>query len=94
MININVSTIDVGNLLARLGRGYAFVGVKLDVEGAEYSIVRHLLLRHAAALCSIDLLAIEWHHHDDAAVTRLLEPLLYWIVSDAGCERPVVLPWM
>ena len=39
----------------------ALIAVKIDIEGFEYTLLHHLLKTKPEALCSIDLLAVEWH---------------------------------
>ena len=41
--------------------GKDFVVVKMDIEGAEYTILPHLL--KTSAWLNIDYLLVEWHEH-------------------------------
>ncbi len=63
---------------------YKNIVVKMDVEGAEYKIIRHLLEKKTAKL--IHTLFIETHHHimpdeDEQTTTALLKQL-----SDLGIQ--------
>ena len=49
------------DLAPRFPRDANVLLVKIDVEGAEYSLVEHLLSRHA--LCRVTHLHIEWHRN-------------------------------
>ena len=55
------------DLAPRIPRDANVLLVKIDVEGAEYSLVEHLLSRHA--LCRVTHLHIEWHR-DSAPPTE------------------------
>ena len=60
---VQVPTLDVRHLVAganpwrRLPRNHGFLAMKIDVEGVEQKLLRRL----GAAVCDIDLLAVEWH---------------------------------
>ena len=57
----HVASVNASQFLAAIIDWSDFVGVKMDVEGYEYSLLPHLLRSTPAALCGLDLLAIEWH---------------------------------
>lgn len=71
-----VATIDLsrliwtvrGELKGNIADGEAKVVMKLDIEGAEYRVVPHLLNRDA--LCAVDLVFLEWHETDIRAEER------------------------
>ena len=56
-----VSSVDLGRFLHTAHQRSHFVAVKLDVEGLEYKLLRHMLQYYSHALCKCKLLAIEWH---------------------------------
>ena len=56
----NVTAIDLAELLRRRVRPTdPLVFVKIDIEGAEYEVLPHLLL--TGALCLVRYLVVEWH---------------------------------
>lgn len=55
--------------LARLVSELTPVVVKLDVEGGEYTLLRHLIDREVDEL--VDVLLVEWHEPDDGAAEIL-----------------------
>lgn len=59
--HVNVSSTDAGEFLAAVAEGSSFVAIKIDIEGFEYTLIPHLLLNSPAALCAIDVAALEWH---------------------------------
>jgi len=56
-----VPSVDLGRFLHTATQRSPFVAVKLDVEGLEYKLLRHMLQYYPHALCKCKLLAIEWH---------------------------------
>ena len=56
-----VSSVDFGRFLHTAHQRSHFVAVKLDGEGLEYKLRRHMLQYYSHALCKCKLLAIEWH---------------------------------
>ena len=56
---VRVPTVDFGRWLESRFCKEDYVHVKMDIEGAEFEVVRHLVLTGAAQL--IDEIAIEWH---------------------------------
>ena len=55
----SVPTVDLGRWLADRFCAKDSVDIKMDIEGAEFEVLEHLLRTKRAAL--IDTLAIEWH---------------------------------
>jgi len=93
-----ISTEDAGLFLRNVTRSHSFVAAKVDIEGSEFDVLRHLILHHAATLCSVDLLLVEWHRMPvtarQPARTHIdLESLLPWLLAVEDC-RTVVLPWV
>jgi len=82
---VQVPAIDFSEYLKTFqGNEYGRIVVKMDVEGAEYKIMRHLLEERTAKL--IDTLFIETHHHimpneDEETTAALLKSL-----SDVGIQ--------
>lgn len=56
---IEVATIDFADWLARTVTGADRVVCKMDIEGAEFEVLEHLL--HTGRMKYIDLLLVEWH---------------------------------
>ena len=86
---INVSTIDAAPFLAHLVAASEFVAVKLDIEGHEYEVVRHVLLSQPRALCDLDILAVEWHEGGFTASAGLpgnSTGVLKWLLEDSSCK--------
>jgi hypothetical protein len=56
-----VLTMDATSFLAQMVDASDFVFVKLDIEGHEYEVLRHVIVTRPAAVCGLDILAVEWH---------------------------------
>ena len=56
-----VHTMDATSFLAQIVDASDFVFVKLDIEGHEYKVLRHVIVTQPAAVCGLDILAVEWH---------------------------------
>jgi hypothetical protein len=89
-----VSAYDFVNSLAKTRRPGNFIGMKLDVEGSEYEILKDLLLRGSPALLcrTIDTLAVEWHNggrplsaYSPVGTSGVLE----WLMRDPLCGMSV-----
>ena len=66
----NVTALDLAELVRRRVRpGDRLVLAKLDIEGAEYEVLPHLLL--TGAICHIRYLIVEWHLNALPASQRL-----------------------
>lgn len=90
---VTVRTMAAGPFLAGLAATSRFVAVKMDVEGSEYRLLRHLLLTQPSLLCRLDVLAMEWHASRMTAAARLpsnLSAALAWLLSAPGCNVSVV----
>jgi len=66
--------------------------------GAEWWLLRHLLLHRPGALCAVDLWLFEWHPGDGmdrkhGYIFTELEAVMDWLLSDPQCPRPIVLSW-
>ena len=90
----NVTAIDIAGLIRRRVRETdSLVFCKLDVEGAEYSLLPHLLL--TGSLCHCRYLLIEWHLAalpEDRRLDGLsLRLSLQSILRDGCHEAPVVM---
>ena len=64
---IRSQSVDAGSFLRsalKTETSSSLIALKIDVEGFEYRLLRHLLYNgFAEYLCRIDLLAVEWHTH-------------------------------
>ena len=63
------------------------VAIKMDVEGHEYKILRHVWERSPSALCKLSIMAIEWHE-------RMMESdqggAQEWTKRLQSCNTPVI----
>jgi hypothetical protein len=66
----------------------------MDIEGAEFRVLRHVLLSQPAALCGLAVLAVEWHDKLMTRAARLpanLSGAFRWLLSgQPGCDVGVV----
>ena len=86
---IHVRTVDAATFLAQVVAASDTVGVKIDIEGSEYRVLRHMLLTQPHALCRLSLLAMEWHPQTVAPGVAL--PAAFeWLLSQKGCDVGVV----
>ena len=58
---VRVPSMDAGEFLRAVVVAPSFVGLKLDAEAGEYTLLPHLLLTMPQVVCAIDALAVEWH---------------------------------
>ena len=58
---VRVPTVSAARFLAGVAAFSDTVAVKIDIEGFEYRLFQSLLTTAPASLCSLDLLALEWH---------------------------------
>jgi FkbM family methyltransferase len=76
---------------ARTGRSFVFI--KMDIEGAEYEVLEHML--GTGTLGLVDVLAVEWHAHKlpEPERSRCLafEQRLRAHIEQVG--RPILLDW-
>ena len=81
--------VKLGNMLESLAKG-TYVVAKIDIEGAEYQLLRSLIVSGKA--CLLDVLVIEWHGHKvikkdwPAAV----ESSLKWLLESEECNVKVL----
>ena len=68
----NVTAIDLAAWLARRITPSMFVVVKIDIEGAEYAVIDHLIA--TGAICLIDEMWVEFHHDRDHGAIRKARP--------------------
>ena len=93
--SVQVRTMDAAPFFAGLVRGSGFVAVKLDIEGHEYDVLRHILFSEPAALCRLDVLAVEWHEALMVAGTfhfNASEAFQWLLAPRRGCNVSL-LPW-
>lgn len=84
-VPVRVRTVAAGPFLERLVSTSSFVAIKIDIEGSEFRVLRHVLLTQPGVLCRLNVLAVEWHgtllqHHVPANLTQAFQWLL------AGCN--------
>ena len=75
-----------------LGASTGFAGAKIDVEGFEYTLLPHLLLRSPRTLCDLDVLAVEWHEPDVKVKFAGHTDHLIWFLTHAACNV-TLLDW-
>ena len=86
---IQVETIDFSEWFLHNFNSDDYIILKMDIEGAEYVVLEHMLDTKAFAL--VDELWIEWHYakvgiskkRHDALVSRIKVPMQHW----AGLEE-------
>ena len=84
---VSVQALDLAEWMERtIPRDNVFLTAHLDVEGAEYALMRRLMLTGQA--CRFSYLEFEGHAmmNADHAPLRAFDVLLPWLL--AGCERP------
>lgn len=86
-----VTSVDAAAFLEAQLAASAFVAIKIDVEGYEYTLLPWLYQHNASLLCRLNLVVIEWHERmmpahrgETNRLTRLME--------SPSCRLPVV-PW-
>jgi len=87
--NVTVKTRDAGIFFEQLLASSDVVAVKMDIEGSEYQVLRHLLLTQPRALCRLSVLAVEWHEQMMTAsdLPRNLSGAFQWLLSgQQGCD--------
>lgn len=82
----SVQAIDLAEWMQRHIPTNAYLTAKIDVEGAEYALMRHLIMRGQA--CRFSKLEFEGHAMSNPAFAplRAFDVLLPWLLH--GCERP------
>merc|ERR1719222_1789625 len=91
---ITVSSIDLAAFTqpytAKLG---GFVMLKVDIEGAEFHVLRSLVASGEA--CKIDILFVEWHHNKidfvKERIPRGIAHSLMWLLKAPGCRLKKVI---
>jgi len=70
------------------------VALKLDVEGYEFRLLKHMLLTTPRQLCGkVDVMAIEWHGGHllkTRTVPNNTQDVLSWLLNDPLCNVSVV----
>ena len=59
--SVNLTAIDIANFITKNFLPNDFVVVKMDIEGAEWDVVPHMIKMNAGI--NIDYLLVEWHWH-------------------------------
>ena len=86
----HIASVNASQFLGALIEWSDFVGVKLDVEGYEFSLLPNILSNSPGALCGLDLLAVEWHRH--AKNASRLEHTIKKQLGLSSCN-PWLLDW-
>lgn len=92
--HVRVTSIGAARFLTSLQRHSDFVGMKLDVEGYEYTLFRRLLVTAPQVLCNLNLAHVDWHEHyltnasDTPAVATssgTVRQTLEWLLTSDAC---------
>lgn len=78
---VNVSCVDLVRVLRQFRRE-DFVVIKMDVEGAEYDLLTHMIVNNALEL--VDLMAIEYHK--SLSYFQTPEQVFNYIVRESGVK--------
>ena len=82
----HIASVDAAALVTHLAKTTDFLAAKVDIEGYEFELLRHWVLRRPASLCALRVLAVEWSmyqmpsHAGYFGVERM--DLRKWITSD------------
>lgn len=87
-----VETVDFAAYLRRVARPHDVIILRMDIEGAEYEVARHMLT--AGVACWIDYWEFEGHAMYSPATVkyRPVDAVLPWLVEACGV-RTVVQDW-
>jgi len=83
-VETTVQSVDAAAFLARMHAASAFVAVKIDIEGYEYTLLKQLLLTAPSVVCRLKLLVIEWHERMMPAHAGEAAHLI-WLMEQAEC---------
>jgi hypothetical protein len=83
-VETTVQSVDAAAFLARMHAASAFVAVKIDIEGYEYTLLKQLLLTAPSVVCRLKLLVIEWHERKMPAHAGEAAHLI-WLMKQAEC---------
>lgn len=88
--SVEVDAIDLAAWMLREVPVGSELSVHMDIEGAEYAVMRHLMLHGQA--CRIRDLTFEGHalYRDDHAPFQMFDALLPWLLSGCPAPRPTV----
>lgn len=83
---VNVSNIDLARIVEEEAAANDVVVMRMDVEGSEYNLLRHLMLR--GVLCKVKRLYLETHAMNAAALNpmRAFDTVLPWLLEPCGVE--------
>eukprot|EP00930_Biecheleria_cincta_P004721 TRINITY_DN105651_c0_g1_i1.p1 TRINITY_DN105651_c0_g1~~TRINITY_DN105651_c0_g1_i1.p1 ORF type:complete len:383 (+),score=20.53 TRINITY_DN105651_c0_g1_i1:79-1227(+) len=84
--SIMITTVDIARILSKHTTPSDIVVMRMDVEGSEYELLRHLLLK--GLLCRLRRLYVETHamHHPNLTSFRAFDVVLPWLLSPCGTE--------
>eukprot|EP00747_Dinoflagellata_sp_TGD_P008846 gnl/TRDRNA2_/TRDRNA2_118452_c1_seq2.p1 gnl/TRDRNA2_/TRDRNA2_118452_c1~~gnl/TRDRNA2_/TRDRNA2_118452_c1_seq2.p1 ORF type:complete len:169 (+),score=12.84 gnl/TRDRNA2_/TRDRNA2_118452_c1_seq2:48-554(+) len=86
----NVTTMDLARWMKQNFEQHDIIWMSLDIEGAEYEIIRHLIVNGVA--CWIDRLIFEGHamYFREMHKFRAVDVVLPWLLSACGVEVQLV----
>ena len=91
-----MKTRDAGPFFQQLVALSDTVAVKMDIEGSEYHVLRHLLLTQPRALCRLSVLVVEWHEQIMTAsesLPRNLSSAFQWLLSKQQACNVGFITW-
>lgn len=91
--SVTVRTMAIGAFFSQLVAASGFIAVKMDIEGSEFRLLRHLLLARPQLLCRLNVLAVEWHSELMTASAELpanLTAAMQWLLRSPECGVGVV----
>ena len=94
--NVTVKTRDAGPFFQQLVALSDIIAVKMDIEGSEYHVLRHLLLTQPRALCRLSVLVVEWHEQIMTAsegLPRNLSSAFQWLLSKQQACNVGFITW-
>jgi hypothetical protein len=96
-IQVEVPAMNFSDFLARNFRPEDTVIVRCDIEGAEYEVLKSLIVTGTARL--VDYIDVEWHAMLSPSLHHLKQVLLSALLAGPGLtlrvvQADTVLPWL
>mmetsp|Transcript_64316 Transcript_64316/g.172145 ORF Transcript_64316/g.172145 Transcript_64316/m.172145 type:complete len:154 (+) Transcript_64316:188-649(+) len=88
----DVLTVDFAAYMKRVARPKDVIVMRMDIEGAEYEVARHMVVQGVA--CWVDLWEFEAHamYTNDTRKFRPVDAVLPWLLRACGVQM-VVQDW-
>jgi FkbM family methyltransferase len=84
--NVTVPCVDIADLLSQYSDEDMIV-MKVDIEGAEFELLTHLIARNALRI--VDIIGVEYHHHGSSKDTRGQQHILDNIINQMKIKQIV-----